>query len=391
MRTIAHVTASRFFGGPEHQMIGLARYLSHDFRTVFLSFSEQRLCEDFIGRAKEHGFEARALRNDTPHLVRAANELVEQLRDLDANLVVSHNYKSDLMGLQAARRMQLPIVAWSHGWTRESLKVRAFEMLDRQCLRFMDRVACVSEGQAARVRRAGVPPDRTLVIRDAICAERFATRDPAYDDLLRGFFTERPGRIVGAAGRLSPEKGFPDLIDAAAIVIERVPSVRFILFGEGKLRGELERRIAAKGLRESFILAGFRTDMDRFLPFLDLFVLPSYTEGLPNVVLESFSAGVPVVATAVGGTPEVVEDRVNGCLVPPRSPSLLADAICHVLTDEERRRGMGWKGKRRVLEEFSFAGQVAACRQLFTELIAPGGRDRRASTVPDVAAAGSKP
>src|SRR5262249_18301022 len=154
------------------------------------------------------------------------------------------------------------------------------------------------ESQAAKVRRARVPAGRVLVIRDAVEIDRFRGPDPAYADQLHRFFTapESRSRIVGAAGRLSPEKGFHVLVEAAKRVTQADPSIRFVLFGDGRLRENLQRQIEGSRLQEAFVLAGFRADLDRFLPHLDLFVLPSFTEGLPNVVLEAFAAGIPVVA-----------------------------------------------------------------------------------------------
>jgi glycosyltransferase involved in cell wall biosynthesis len=136
--------------------------------------------------------------------------------------------------------------------------------------------------------------------------------------LLR-YFRQPRTFIVGAAGRLSPEKGFEVLVQAAEHVLRDNPTAGFVLFGEGPERTSLQQRINAAGLGQNFILASFRADLDRFLPHFDLLVLPSYTEGLPNVVLEGFAAGVPVVATAVGGTPEVVEEGVSGYLVLSRA------------------------------------------------------------------------
>src|SRR5262249_8930565 len=148
----------------------------------------------------------------------------------------------------------------------------------------------------------------------------FESAEPEYRQRLEAMFPRQPAVIVGAAGRLSPEKGFEVLIDAAAELVgteqaaESLP-VGFVLFGDGPLRGNLESQIAARGLQGRFQLAGFRSDLDKFYPHFDLLALPSYTEGLPNVVLEAFAAGVPVVATAVGGTPEAVMHGVNGYLV----------------------------------------------------------------------------
>jgi glycosyltransferase involved in cell wall biosynthesis len=363
-----HVTSSTLYGSIERQILGLARSLPEGYRSVFLSFREGGKCQAFLDTARELGYSAQALKHDTPRLLGAIAELTRFVRQIRADVVCTHGYKADVIGLAAARRTGIPIVAVSHGWTRESLRVRCYEALDRLVLRRMDRVACVSRGQAAKVQRAGVSPRRIEVIHCAVQADRFEAPDPAYQERLCSWFTGTPGRIIGAAGRLSPEKGFADLVEAAALVTNVDPTLRFILFGDGPLRSDLERRVAALGLQQQFILAGFRNDFDRFLPHLDLLVLPSYTEGLPNVVLEAFAAGVPVVATAVGGTPEAVEDEVNGYLLPSGNPPALAQRILDALSDETRRQAMAQRGRDRVLNEFSFDNMSASYQRLFQEL-----------------------
>jgi glycosyltransferase involved in cell wall biosynthesis len=365
---VVHLTASRFLGGPERQMLGLARALGPEYRTVFVSFSEGGRCTAFLGEARRHGFEALALRHDTPRLWGAFRELLGLLPELGACVLCCHGYKAGLLGRWAARRCNVPVVAVSRGWTGEDLKVRLYEAVDRLGLRRMDRVVCVSRRQAARVRQAGVPAERTLVIPNAVQPERFAAPDPADRRRLRELFPVRPARVVGASGRLSPEKGFGVLVEAAALAARDDPALGFVLFGDGALRPQLERRAAALGLTGRFVLAGFRTDQDRFMPFLDLLVLPSFTEGMPNVVLEAFAAGVPVVATAVGGTPEVVEDGTNGFLVPPGDAAALARGIRAALATEERRRELGRRGRERVLRDFTFAAQARAYQRLFYDL-----------------------
>ena len=242
---------------------------------------------------------------------------------MSADVLCPHGYKANVVGLLAARRLCLPVIAVSRGWTGETWKVRLYERLDRACLRRMDRVVCVSEGQAIKVRRAGVKPERVVVIRNAIRPERFAMPDPSARAELLGLFRKPPDRIVGAAGRLSPEKGFEVLVEAAAITTGSHPGIGFIHFGDGPLRERLQRRIDELGLGHRFLLAGFRNDLDRLIPAWDLAVIPSYTEGLPNIALEAFAAAVPVVGTAVGGVPEVIKHGQSGYLVSPGDPQAL--------------------------------------------------------------------
>jgi len=365
---IVHLTSSTFFGGPERQMLGLAQHLVPAYRSVFLSFSEGGCCQAFLHEGRRQGFDGWELSNDTPRWAAAIHEIRGWLRETQAGVLCCHGYKANLLGRWAARRENVPVVAVSRGWTGEDFKVRFYEAIDRLFLRRMDQVICVSQGQRAKVIRAGVPASKVTVIHNAIDASRFTRPNPAYRDQLRRLFPKPPARIVGAAGRLSPEKGFSVLIEAAREVVGP-SSVGFVLFGDGPLRDTLQRQINDAGLQSSFVLGGFRNDLDCWLPSFDLFVAPSFTEGLPNVILEAFAAAVPVVATAVGGTPEIVDDEVSGYLVPPGDAQALANRIQVLLNSEEQARTMGQRGRQRVLQNFTFESQAAAYRRLFEGML----------------------
>ncbi len=366
---IVHLTASTMYGGPERQILGLGRALKTDCNSTFLSFAEDGRCRPFLDEVERQGFTAAALEHDTPHLWSASRELVSRLRDTRADVLLCNGYKADMVGRVAARSVGVPVVAVSRGWTGENLKVRCYDALDRINLRWMDRVVCVSEGQARKVRRAGVPERRILVIRNAIRAERFAEPDPAFRQRLLALFPTPPSRVIGAAGRLSPEKGFGVLIESARRVLREEPTAGIVVFGDGPLRTSLARQIESAGLTGRFVLAGFRTDLDHYIPWFDVMTLPSFTEGLPNVVLEACAAGVPVVATAVGGTPEVIDDGDNGYLTSPGDANRLAACLLAVLESDEARRGMGQRGQQRVREEFTFEVQARQYRRLFAELV----------------------
>ncbi len=368
---ILHLTGSPFFGGPERLMLGLAQSLPATCRSAFALFADHGASRAFGRQLLEQRMETTTLTHDTPRLPSMVRELTSRIREWNVDVLCCHGYKADIVGLLAARRAGIPVIALSHGWTAETWKVRVYEALDRACLRRMDRVVCVSQGQAEKVRRAGVRADRVVVIRNAIRAERFDRANPTDRRVLEGMFPQAPERIVGSAGRLSPEKGFRVLVEAAAIVAGSDPGVGFVHFGDGPLRESLKARIADLGLEQRFILAGFRDDIDRFMPHWDLSVLPSFTEGLPTVVLESYAAGVPVVATAVGGTPEAVADGVDGYLVLPGDASALAQRILDVLQIGEARKEMGRRGQERIRAEFSFEEQSLRFQQLFREILGP--------------------
>jgi glycosyltransferase involved in cell wall biosynthesis len=366
---IVNLTASPFFGGPERQMLGLARSLPTEYCSMFLSFAERGLSRPFMHELQKYGLATIELRDNAPHLWSAATEVAGCLRSLRADVLLCHGYKPDIIGYVAARKAGVPVVAVSRGWTWATLKVRVYEWLDRRILNRVDHVVCVSHGQAAKVRRAGVGLDKITVIHNSIDIGRFARPDPSGAKALAGLFQNAPSRIAMAVGRLSPEKGFGRLVECAAMLRQWGMDVGFVLVGEGPERESLEHEIARTGLTGRFILAGFRNDVDRLIPHADLLVQSSLTEGMPNVVLEAMAASVPVVATAVGGTPEVVDEGVTGLVVRPGRADELAAGVMAVLADEVNRLRMGHAACERVRRDFTFASQSVAYQALLDRLV----------------------
>jgi glycosyltransferase involved in cell wall biosynthesis len=178
--------------------------------------------------------------------------------------------------------------------------------------------------------------------------------------------------FFGTAGRLSPEKNHMDFIRAAAIVAGKLPAARFVVWGEGFLRPRLERAVSDLGLGGRFHLPGFNRDARRAFHELDVFVLPSLTEGLSNVLLEAFACAKPAVATAVGGNPEVVEDGVSGILVPPGDPEALAGAMLRLAVEPRTRAAMGRAGAMSVRANFDFDGQTRRYVALYLGLVGSG-------------------
>jgi glycosyltransferase involved in cell wall biosynthesis len=173
--------------------------------------------------------------------------------------------------------------------------------------------------------------------------QRFRQADPALD---------RNGPVVGNVGRLVPQKGQRFLLEAAPLVLQRHPQARFVLVGEGPARAALEAQVRAAGIEEHVLLTGERSDVPAWLASFDVFALPSLFEGLSYAVIEAQAAGVPVVATPVGGVRDTVVDRQTGLIVPPKDPKALADAICWLLENPREARTLSEEATRRV-ERFS--------------------------------------
>ena len=243
--------------------------------------------------------------------------------------------------------------------------------LQRLLLRTTHRVVsgftAVSEAvRGYTVAELEVPPEKVVVIRNGLDLAEFdgeVRRGPLSTAALGA---PQGVPLIGAIGHMRRDraKGYPTLVEAAHQVTERSKAC-FLVCGDGPLRGEVEEEIRARGVGERFRLLGARRDVPAFLKAMDLYVQASTREGLPGAILEAMAAGRPVVATDVGGVPEVVQDGVTGILVPPGRPAELAEAILSLLDSPDRAKEMGDAGRRRVESEFTAAHMTAMHRELY--------------------------
>ncbi len=189
---------------------------------------------------------------------------------------------------------------------------------------------------------------------------------------LRRFQTAKPvlaksGPIIGSVARLEEQKGLQLLIEAAPGILQAHPTARFVLVGDGTLRGELERQVREAELDDHFLFTGQRDDVPELVASFDVFALPSFFEGLCYAVIEAQAAGVPVVATPVGGIPENVIEGETGILVPPRDARALSDAVKRLLDNPAEGRRLAEEGQRRVLERYPLERMVDQTLRLYGE------------------------
>jgi glycosyltransferase involved in cell wall biosynthesis len=370
---IAHLLASPFVGGPEHQVLGLATTLRETHESIFLTFAEGGRARPFLDRVRAAGFTGVELRSNWPHYFRAAKEVAHELIRAQATILCTSGYKPDVIGLRAARLAGIPVVAIAHGWTRATWKVRLNELFDRWIMRRFDAVVGVSHAQSIKLVLAGIAPDKILTIPNAIALDRFASTVAGSREQLASLFSTEPQFIVAAAGRLSPEKGFDVFIATAARIARQEQDVGFVIFGEGPLRGKLANLIERSSLEDRLVLAGFHANLSAVLPAADVFVISSFTEGLPVVLLEALLAGVPVVATAVGGIPEVIDNNTDGFLVPPRNVEQLELRIMELLKNQSLREQMKIAGPRKIAAEYNTRLQADRYSTLFARLSSANG------------------
>jgi glycosyltransferase involved in cell wall biosynthesis len=198
----------------------------------------------------------------------------------------------------------------------------------------------------------GIQPERIAVVHSGIDVSRFdQQQDPSS---IRTEFNLQPGRpILGNIGRLETVKGQAVLIDAMPTVLKAFPEALLLLVGGGEPKVALERKCRELGIESSVVFAGFRDDIPKLLQLFDVFVMPSLAEGLGTSVLDAMAAGVPVIASHVGGIPEIVENEKNGLLVPPRNPPALAAAIIRLLRNRSERASLAAAGRSTVEKKFT--------------------------------------
>ncbi len=218
----------------------------------------------------------------------------------------------------------------------------------------------------------GVPAERTVTVHEGIDVERVIAT-PAVN-VHEAFFLPHGAPVVGNVAALVPHKGQRHLVEAARLVVQEMPDVRFVILGEGELREQLERQVHEHHLQKHVLLPGFRTDVIGCIKGFDLFAMSSVTEGLGTSLLDAMACARPIVATSAGGIPEIVEDGVNGLLVPPRDHAALADAIVRVLKDPARRQQMGDAGLARVTARFTVDRMVEQTAEVYARVGAERSR-----------------
>ena len=303
---------------------------------------------------------------------RRVGQAVQALVDrVQPDVIVAHDYKADLFGSRAAKRLGIPVVAVVHGFTRETFRVRCFEFLDRRRLKRFDAVVAVSDAMEERLRGCGVRDSRLHRIENTIDADSIAMSALAARAKTREKWLHHVDEAaIVTLGRLSPEKGHTDLLDA----LERIQHDRWrwIVVGDGAQEAVLRDRAKRAGLSHKIHFAGWVADGAAALGAADLFVMPSRAEGLPLALLEAMAVGLPIVATRVGGIPSALDEGACGRLVEPQDPSALATAIDSLLSDRDAAKALGDAAAKRVRTHYGADTQVQALEALYRELAAGG-------------------
>jgi glycosyltransferase involved in cell wall biosynthesis len=301
-----------------------------------------------------------------------AMKVLQFARNEKVYILHSHGYKGNILfGLMPRWIRRIPMVTTLHGWTWTGgwSRMAVYEWLDRLSLHFIDRVVVVSEAMKAKVGikdiyviNNGIPIDTNDSI-DSINNNSATNAINATNSInainaLNAIDAEivsfcNSGYTIGSIGRISPEKGYDILLKAISEVSESVHEIRLVILGEGGERGYLEAEVKRLGLDDKVLMPGYVANASRFLPLFKVFVLSSLTEGLPMVILEAMRAGVPIIATRVGGIPEVLENGAAGILIDSGNYLALVKKLKEIISNPTTSSQWSQAAKLRVNSLYS--------------------------------------
>lgn len=360
-----HAAAPGLAGGLESVVLDLTTGLRQRGHVVLLAAVLDRGVSEHPvpRRAAEAGVDVERIVVPPRAYLKEYATLRRLIRSRRPDLVHTHGYRADLLAGAAARHEHVPWVSSVHGFTGGGRKNRLYEWLQVRAYRQAQGVVAVSRPLSERLERRGVPGPIIQVIPNAWMAKPALGREEAR----RALAASRDGPLLGWVGRLSREKGADVFLEALGL-LQDVPWCASF-FGVGREQADLEARAAALGIAERVTWHGLVPEAARFFPAFDLFVLSSRTEGTPIALFEAMASEVPIVATSVGGVPDVVS-TAEAALVPPEDPRALAAAVRATLADPEAAGRRAEAARQRLQERFSSGPWLDAHERLYRHLVA---------------------
>jgi len=370
---ILYLITSSGIGGSEQHLLHLATWMStQGFGVQVCSLREPGVIADQL---RESGIDVLSFNEqEKPRLnevVRSIFRLKRIIEDNKIDLVHSFllraNLEARLASLLCSRRFTLINSERCINLVKPKVQTVLDQLTARSCDLFLANCNAV---KSVLVNREQVPVNKVKVIHSGVDTGKFGLQPTRNSDTDLFPEVNGKGKLIGYVGRFHPEKGVRYLIEATSLLSHQTNNFRVVLVGDGSETSYLKQLVREHSLQNLIFFLGPRTDIAEILRRLDILVLPSTEEGLPTIVLEAFASGVPVVATAVGGTPEVNRHGETGFLVPPADPIQLAHFVQTLLRDEPLRKRFGVNARKLVEEKFKAERAFKETLQAYTEALA---------------------
>jgi glycosyltransferase involved in cell wall biosynthesis len=376
IRVVSFIEASTVTG-PAGNLIRFARCAREQHPDLpqielsFATFSRTESSNRFIDAVRLAGIEIDIVHERSPLDPTSLRGIAGILRRRQPDIIQTHAVKSHFLMKLSGLRRKYPWLAFHHGYTAEDLKMRLYNRLDRVSLPAAGEVVTVCTPFAKDLADAGLDPGRISVLPNSIDPVHPATAIEI-EDLRRRLGLPPSEKVILSIGRFSSEKAQADLVPAALSLRRRCPDLPFrvVLVGDGPERERVREAVTAAAMDERFLFAGYQTDVRAFYGMADLFVLPSHSEGCPNVLLEAMAFGVPIAATSVGGVPETVDHNATALLTGPADPEALAGALHRILREPGLASALAAAGRESVRKRFSPHAYRARLTSTYRRLMA---------------------
>jgi len=371
---VCHVASGDLWAGAEVQLATLLCELRKDpsFDVSAILLNEGILYD----RLRASGISTQVMDERAISSVGLAKQIYQFCKAWKPHVVHTHRYKENCLGGLAASRAHVPVIVHTvhgihealAGW--KNVKWKLYSVIARQITR---RVATGLIGvslEISSVLKRDFPGLEVVCIHNGIQYDAAAETNRTVVSR-EGVGITGQAFVVGAVGRLTSVKGIEYLLQAASLLVreEKVPSIQVVLVGEGPLRTTLEALAQHLGIDERVLFFGERQDVPRLLRLFDVFVMPSLHEGIPMALLEALAEGCPVIASAVGGVPEIVRDGKDGMLVPSKDPAAIAEAIQALYESQSLRARFRRAGSERVATAFAASRMATCTKEFYVDLV----------------------
>jgi glycosyltransferase involved in cell wall biosynthesis len=364
---ILHIMTRLPVGGVENQLLSILRnYDKSKLSPLVCSLSDKGQIGEEIER---DGIEVVCL-NKLGHKFNwsIVKDICSLIKERNIKAVRTHQYHANLYGRLAAHRAGVPcVVASIHNtYTRDKKFHR--RLINRFLARFTDRIVAVSGKVRDDILMYDhIPSDKVEVIHNGVDIDIFSNKDGKVKK--SEFGIQEDAVVIGTVGRLAEAKGQRYLLEALAVLKDRFPMVRLLIAGDGPLRKDLEGYAETLGIKQNVLFLGIRRDIPALLSVMDIFVLPSLWEGLPNALLEAMAGSRPIIATDIPSFREIIDSKDVGILIPPGDSAALAEALRVLLEDRNKREAMGRNAKQRCSLLFDIKAVVSAYTGLFENIL----------------------
>jgi glycosyltransferase involved in cell wall biosynthesis len=343
-----------------------------DFEISAVLFNEGRLASELRG----FGVRTQVISESRHNSFSMVKQLIDYFRQHEFDILHTHKYKDNILGALSSVYREIRRVRTVHGLPEpfigfQAVKISAYQLVDNWVNRWLvDQILAVSlDLRSHLIKHFGA--EKVTCIQNAIDIEQIRVTKCA-TELRKELKLGGQEFLIGTMGRLMPVKGLESFLKAAEIIRRQKPNVKFIIAGDGPLKRDLQAKAREYGLDKDVLFLGHRNDSHDILGLMDVFVLPSVSEGIPMVLLEALALARPVIASRVGGIPEVIEDGVSGLLVTPGREDELAQSCVALMDNYNFAQQLGIAGRKRVEERFSARVMAEKVAEVYRTLVCDG-------------------